>query len=113
MGEMVAIECRSCGVARDESLGCGTLGYCYELLGCAACREFVLFEERALTPLEDRPPRQCPTCAGPLHEVLNDSAVTGEQGLFAVDPSDDSAPAIGTCPKCGGELVGGAIGLWD
>jgi len=113
VGFMVTVQCRSCGVVRDENLGCGMLGYCYELLGCAACREFVLFEEHALAPLEERPPRECPTCAGPLHEVLDDPSVAGEQGLVAVDPSDDSAPTIGTCPKCDGELVGGAFGLWD
>lgn len=113
MGYMVTTQCRGCATTRDDHLGCGMLGYCYELLGCAACREFVLFEEHALAPLEERPPRVCPTCAGPLHEVLNGSVATGEQGLFAVDPSDDAAPAIGTCPRCDGELVGGAIGLWD
>ena len=101
MGEIFAIRCAGCGVERTEHLGVGMAAQARELLGCAGCRRFVVFEEDLFAADDERRPRACPDCAGALHEVLVDA-----------DDRPSHAP-IGTCPVCGGDLVGESIGLWD
>jgi hypothetical protein len=95
MGEMISVECPTCGLRDDECIGFGFVGKGTALVVCENCHRFVRKRLDAFSDRSTDPPYFCPYCRKEAVEVGGDS--------------QESAP----CPKCGSPLEVSHLGMWD
>ena len=90
MGEMISVDCKSCGFVREESVGVGMLGMGVELCPCYNCHRFVtkkVDHRDGMNP----PILKCPYCRKVVEPIRS-----GDK-----------------CAVCSGRLSIESIGMWD
>lgn len=90
MGEIISVDCKSCGFTREASVGVGMLGVGDELCPCYTCQRFVM---KKVNHRDGTYPLilKCPYC----RNVINPIKRTDK------------------CAVCGGRLIIESTGMWD